>query len=352
MRKLTGLLIIIGMIIITGCTNTPSPNPTVSSFIEAGKKFDLTKMAELVNPSNLSSKEKVADLLKVGEAGANQPQQYFLDYFKENAAKITYSVTGSKIEKNQATFTVDFKYIDGEPLLKAVLRDAFSQAFSLASKGVKLKDEEMEKMLIAAMQKHKPIIQESYMEKSVDVRLIKVDRQWYIEQPSDELLDVFISNFVSVANELNKDLRISSNSSGQQVTTAFMDQAKKENLTIIPKTVGDEIILASLNLKVTTVEERQTNGAKFVIINVDVTNKTNNAFIFPPDLTVIDNKNREFKTYSNSINTIDNCLDNRKLSPGITENGNWLYELPSDAASYKLYVRKSGTKELFEILLR
>ncbi len=143
-----------------------------------------------------------------------------------------------------------------------------------------------------------------------------------------------------------------------------MEQAKKENLAIIPKAVGDEIILTSIKLRVNHVEEKQTisskysydktakEGAKFVIINADVTNITNKAFTFPPDLIVVDNKNREFKTYADSTNTIDNYLDYRELSPGITENGNWVYELPADAESYKLYVKKSGTKELYEILLK
>ncbi|AFV05162.1 MULTISPECIES: hypothetical protein [Dehalobacter] len=35
-------------------------------------------------------------------------------------------------------------------------------------------------MLVSAMQKYQKTIQESYVEKSIDVQLIKVDRQWYI----------------------------------------------------------------------------------------------------------------------------------------------------------------------------
>ncbi|WP_287704902.1 DUF4352 domain-containing protein [Dehalobacter sp.] len=213
------------------------------------------------------------------------------------------------------------------------------------------------------MQKHQKTIQESYVEKSINVQLIKVNRHWYISQPSDELLDVFLSNFISVTKELNMNINSSSDGASQE-TSSFMEQAKKENLTIIPKAVGDEIILSTIKLRVNHVEEKQTitskysspktakEGAKFVIVNVDVTNTSNKAFPFPPDLIVVDNQNREFKTYANSTNTIDNYLDYRELSPGITENGNWVYELPSDAESYKLYVKKSRTKELYEILLK
>lgn len=94
------LLFIIGIFFIAGCSNFPKPQSTVSDFIEAGKKFDLTKMATGVNPSNSSSKEKIADLMKDGK-DKDQYQKYFLDYFKENTAKITYTVKGSKIENDK-----------------------------------------------------------------------------------------------------------------------------------------------------------------------------------------------------------------------------------------------------------
>lgn len=337
------------MFFLAGCANTPSPESTVISFIESGKKFDVTEMAAMVNPSDLSSKEKIPKVMRDGEDGKSQSQKYFLNYFQENAAKITYTVKEPKIENDQATVTVDFKYMNGEPLLKAVLQDVFTEAFTSASTGAEIKDEEMEQMLVSAMQKHKEKIQESFVEKSIDIHLIKADRQWYINQPSDELLDVFMSNFISVANELNKEINPSSSDA---------------DWTVIPKAVGDEIILSTIKLRVNHVEEKQTitsnyrsprsakEGAKFVIVNADVTNMTNKAFTFPPDLIVGDNKNREFKTYADSTNTIDNYLDYRELSPGITENGNWVYELPKDAESYKLYVKKSGTRELYEIRLK
>lgn len=120
------LLLLIGVFFIAGCSSFPKPESTVSDFIEAGKKFDLTKMAISVNPSNSSSKEKIADLMKDGN-DRDQYQKYFLDYFKENAGKITYAVKGSKIENDKATVTVDFKYVNGGPLLKATLGDVFSK---------------------------------------------------------------------------------------------------------------------------------------------------------------------------------------------------------------------------------
>ncbi len=120
-------------------------------------------MASMVDPTDSSSKTKVSDLMKDGEDGTSQSQKYFLDYFQENAAKITYTVKEPKIENDQASVTVDFKYVNGEPLLKAVLQDVFTEAYTSATTGSEIKDEEIEQMLMSAMQKYKATIQESYV---------------------------------------------------------------------------------------------------------------------------------------------------------------------------------------------
>ena len=351
----------IGILFIAGCSISPKPESTVSDFIEAGKKFDLTKMATMVNPSNSSSKEKIADLMKDGNA--KDQYQYFLDYFKENAAKISYKVKGSKIENDKATVTVDFKYVNGGPLLKATLGDVFSKAISLAFTGVEMNDEEMGQMFVSAMQKQKETVKDSFVEKSMDLKLTKTDSKWYIDEPSEELLDVFLSNFNSVGKEINNSMNPAISNANQESTTA-KEKAKKDNMTIIPKNIGDEIQFATLKLKVNRVEEKQTinakysspktakESAKFVIVNADLINTTNKAFTMSPNLIIVDNKDREFKTYSDAIGAIDDYLDYKELSPSIKETGNWVYELPTDATSYKLISGKSGTNELYEILLK
>lgn len=142
MRKLISLIIILQLFIITGCATSPKPESTVSSFIEAGKKFDLAQMATMVNPSDSSSKNKITDVMD-GKETKDQYQKYFVDYLKENASKITHSIKEAKTENDKATVTVDFKYVNGGPLLKATLGEVFSKTFSLAFSGVQVKDEDM-----------------------------------------------------------------------------------------------------------------------------------------------------------------------------------------------------------------
>lgn len=207
MRKLIQLLLIMGIFFLAGCANSPKPESTVANFIEAGKKFDLSQMAAMVNPTDSNGREKIAGILKDGGEGSkNQYQKYFIDYCKENAAKITFVVKESKIENDMATVTADFKYVDGGPVLKATLGEVFSKALSLAFTGAEMKDEDVGQMFVSAMQSQKETVKESFVEKTIPIKLTKVNNQWYIDQPGDELLDVFTSNFVSVGKEINKSM--------------------------------------------------------------------------------------------------------------------------------------------------
>ncbi|MDO8657504.1 MAG: DUF4352 domain-containing protein [Candidatus Levybacteria bacterium] len=152
--------------------------------------------------------------------------------------------------------------------------------------------------------------------------------------------------------------------SSSLLLTPSTKQAKKEIITIVQKAIGDEIALATLKLKVNSVEEKQTliatygspkvakEGTKFVVVNLDITNTTNRKFSFSPDIIVVDNKNREYSTYSESIGAIDNYLNYKDLSPSVKETGYLIYEIPNDATSYSLVVGKEGTNELYKIVLK
>lgn len=134
-------------------------------------------------------------------------------------------------------------------------------------------------------------------------------------------------------------------------------------MIIIEKNIGDEVVLATLNLKVNGAEEKQSiatsyssaeakEGAKFVIIDLELTNTTNKGFSFSPDLLLVDDKGREYDSYSDSIWNIDNYIDYRDLAPSIREKGLLVYELPQDAINYSIYVGKAGTNELYKIIIK
>lgn len=132
---------------------------------------------------------------------------------------------------------------------------------------------------------------------------------------------------------------------------------------IIDKGIGDEVVLATINLKVLSVNEKQTisasygspkvaiEGAKFVVVNIDITNTTDSVFYFSPDFNLIDDKSRKYNYYNEMIGGIDNYLMG-EISPSIKKNGNVVYEIPSDAENYSLMIVKAGTNEVYKINLK
>lgn len=143
-----------------------------------------------------------------------------------------------------------------------------------------------------------------------------------------------------------------------------VEQAKKEEMQVVEKNIGDEVTLATIKFKISGVKEAQTissgygkpkvakEGAKFVIINLSITNITTSKFAFyPDDINLIDSQKREFSSYQDSIG-IDNYLDYRELSPSITENGTLVYEVPTDATFYSWVIGKAGSKVLYKVLLK
>lgn len=142
------------------------------------------------------------------------------------------------------------------------------------------------------------------------------------------------------------------------------EQLEKENSNFIESGVNQDIKLATIDIKVTDVSEEQSisstysspkvarEGTKFVIVGMEVTNTTTSAFSLPADFILVDDKGREFQTYSDSIGSVENYLDYRELSPSVKEAGVYVYEIPNDSTSYSLLAPKAGSKDVYRVKLK
>lgn len=140
----------------------------------------------------------------------------------------------------------------------------------------------------------------------------------------------------------------------------------EDTINYVDKGINDEVELATIKITVNSIEETQIlNGGygtpamakentKFIVVNLNITNITNSDFTFFPDdgIRLLDNKDRLFTTYGESIGKIDNYLNVRKLAPGIPETGNLVYEIPADSESYSLVIGKGGTNETYRFILK
>ena len=136
--------------------------------------------------------------------------------------------------------------------------------------------------------------------------------------------------------------------------------------TILNKNIGDVFQLAMGTVKINSSEEKNVlsggsfgdpvsakENTKFVVVNLDITNTTGEKIMFSDRTSMlIDDQNRIFEPYDDTIGNVDNYLDVRDLSPSITENGVIVFEIPNDATSYAFAIDKNGTKERYMVKLK
>lgn len=361
-KRISFLVIILAMLlIVSGCAAKDKPEATVSEFIDAMKKFDLEAMASKINSEDKETKEEFADLFEDEEGKDDEFMEFFLDYMKSNAKKITYEIKEVEIDEDTATVPVDFKYVNGLPLFRAAFSEYMKQVVPLAFSGQELSDEEMSEMFLEILEEQKETVEEKYTEKTIEFKCVKLEDGWYIDDLDDDLFDVAMSNFMTFAEDIEDSFDFDGDS---DESATIMEQAEKDDLVVIEKKVGDQVTLATIELQVNEVEEKETltpsygspisakEGTKFVLVGLDITNITKSEISMSPDLKLVDNQGREFSSYSDTVSAIDDYMDYRDLSPSIKESGYFLYEVPKDAAEYSLVIGKAETDEIYKIVLK
>lgn len=203
MKKLLSMaLLTMVMVMMAGCFSA-KPDKAVSEFIESGKLMDSEKMSTSLNPND---KTLIEDFKKGWESSNNEDTKFIADYLKANAAKITYTIKESKVDKDKAVVKVAFKFVDGGPVMKGSVTQFFSEAMPLAASGTELTEAKATEMMEKAFNNQIKINKETMMDKEVEVSCIKVDNKWYISEVKPELSNVFMSNFITAGEELNKSL--------------------------------------------------------------------------------------------------------------------------------------------------
>ncbi len=170
-----------------------------------------------------------------------------------------------------------------------------------------------------------------------------------------------IGFFVGDAYRVNK-IKSAFSNLGSIGESAELNKEKK----IVDNKLGEEVDITKMKIKVNKSEEKSTissefggaksakDRAKFVIVDLSVTNTTDGKFTFRPNdtLQLVDNQNRKYQTYDDSIMSIDNYLEVRELSPSIAESGVLVYEIPNDASNYSLWIDKDGSNERYRVGLK
>lgn len=191
------VMMMITIVILAACAKEVSPESTVTEFIEDMKEFDVEGMALRLSPEE-------GEFLNMVENEEEEFQKYFIEYMRINAKKIKYEIENTDIQDETAIVSVKFKYIDGGPLVRETLSEYIAQAFSRIFIKEEMTEEENIEMLIGIMEEKNQEIEEAFVEKTVDIKCVKINDQWYIGSLSKDLLDVGMSNILSVGREFQE----------------------------------------------------------------------------------------------------------------------------------------------------
>lgn len=185
---------------VAGCAGAApetKPDEAVKGFFEAAKQFDFAAMNKFVNPDK-----------PIDESSLNmedESEKAFVDYFKENAKKITYSIKGSEVSGDTATVTVDCKYIDGATLFQDVMTEYMEKAMEDALNGKEISEEEATSQMMQLLKDKQASAEPTYIETTIPLKCVKINNQWYIEDVGTEIENMITSNFANMSGEAGGD---------------------------------------------------------------------------------------------------------------------------------------------------
>jgi hypothetical protein len=196
MRKWRTIAVsMLSLALLAGCSGA-KPESTVEEFFTAGQQLDTEAMAATILSTNEEEVTETEELL------LDDSNEYLVEYFKTNAEKMTYEVTGSEVDGDKAVVTINAKYVDGAPLIKATISSAFMKMLPLAFSGTEMTEEETNQMFADTMKEQAEIVSETFKEATLKIDLVKEDNEWYITEITDEMMDVVMSGFMSLSTEL------------------------------------------------------------------------------------------------------------------------------------------------------
>ena len=198
MKKAIALVLILALTLsLTACGS--KPETAVDKFFSAVKTYDSEAMTNALIPTATDGLGSASEYLKESTDPIAAP---FMEYLKGNAAKITYEVTGAKVNGDEATVTVKCKYVDGSQLFAKIIQELFTELMTAAFSGKELTEAQMTQIGVDLLNKNLSTATETFTEKTIDISCVNVDGTWYVANVSDEMADVVSSNLFTAAKGL------------------------------------------------------------------------------------------------------------------------------------------------------
>lgn len=176
LKKLAVILVfLLSTVSLYGCGSN-SPTDVVNEYFKKVKSgdSDIQNLFTMVEEDAKQENEEALD----NESFSEETQNKLLEKMKE----ITYTVNSETIDGDNAKVNVTVKGMDFNIVLGKAMQEAFSYLFTQAFSGIEMTDEQSDAYFNELINKH--LDEVTYSERTEDVELTKVDKDWKIKEGS------------------------------------------------------------------------------------------------------------------------------------------------------------------------
>lgn len=198
MKKKLFSIIIAALLLVSmiGCSSS-KPENAVNTLMKNAQKFDIDGIKETLRPELRDN-----DIATEG-LDSDETMNLYLDYFKDNAKKIKYSIGDIVVDNDFASVNVEVQYVDGIDALESAVIKLLKESFAGTFSGDEMSDEEIQEVVSTALTNYQSEHGDEFVTTSIVLECIKIDNKWYIDDLDDDFLNVIFCNFVSFMDSIN-----------------------------------------------------------------------------------------------------------------------------------------------------
>lgn len=198
MKKKLFSIIIAALLLVSmiGCSSS-KPENAVNTLMKNAQKFDIDGIKETLRPELRDN-----DIATEG-LDSDETMNLYLDYFKDNAKKIKYSIGDIVVDDDFASVNVEVQYVDGIDALESAVIKLLKESFAGTFSGDEMSDEEIQEVVSTALTNYQSEHGDEFVTTSIVLDCIKIDNKWYIDDLDDDFLNVIFCNFVSFMDSIN-----------------------------------------------------------------------------------------------------------------------------------------------------
>ena len=197
---------------LSACT-TDTPETVVTSFCDAMQTFDITRMQELIeHTENTEGADDAEEMEKTDAISLQNPevsnqeiQTLLMDYVKENAAKMTYTITNVEAQEQTANVTVQFTYPDLSPMMRTVMQEYIANALIMVFSGNFDDDDRVAEMFLSLWQEQTATFKPAMTDKTVVFVCKQTEEGWKLVEMPDAVVDVISGNIQQVLDAYDEE---------------------------------------------------------------------------------------------------------------------------------------------------